>query len=179
MVEPPEAAWIRDLVDAWEGRLTAYARRLLGGDLERARDVVQDTFLRLWQADRSAVEEHLPAWLYRVCRNRAIDVQRKDGRMVRTDGTMLAAEVASERREGVMDAEAGGALLSAVAGLPPRQQEAVRLRFQGGLSYEDIAGVMETSKSNVGVLLHVAMKTLRERLADGPGPAAHGKGGAA
>ena len=99
--------------------------------------------------------------------------------MVRTDGTMLAAEVASERREGVMDAEAGGALLSAVAGLPPRQQEAVRLRFQGGLSYEDIAGVMETSKSNVGVLLHVAMKTLRERLADGPGPAANGKGGAA
>ncbi len=180
MVESPEAARIRQIVDAWEGRLTAYARRFLGGDLERARDVVQDTFLRLWQADRPVAEESLPAWLYRVCRNRAIDVQRKDGRMVRTDESMLAAEAASDPAAEAAAAGEGPSLLAAVAGLPPRQQEAVRLRFQGGLSYADIAGVMDTSVSNVGVLLHVAMRTLRERLGSEPGSAAvHGKGGAA
>ena len=43
--------------------------------------------------------------------------------------------------------------------LTARQQEAVRLKFQGGLSYREIAEVMDTTVSNVGVLLHEAMKS--------------------
>ncbi len=169
-----KADWVRRTVDDWEGRLVAYARRFLAGDVERARDVVQDTFLRLWQADRADVDGHLARWLYTVCRHRAIDVRRKDGRMVTsTDGAMAAADAramdgpsAADRAAAAEAAATGGGLLAAVATLPPRQQEAVRLRFQGGLSYADIAGVMETSTSNVGVLLHTAMKSLRERLAE-------------
>lgn len=192
-----KAAWVRTTVDAWEGRLVAYARRFLAGDVERARDVVQDTFLCLWQADRGQIEDHLARWLYTVCRRRAIDVQRKDGRMMTSSDGMLALDGqagrgatprASSRDAGITPDDAaaaaeatgsGGGLLAAVATLPPRQQEAVRLRFQGGLSYADMAGVMDTSVSNVGVLLHTAMRSLRERLGDSSGGATTMTGGAA
>ncbi len=57
------------------------------------------------------------------------------------------------------------AFFRALEDLPPRQQEVVRLRLEGGLSYRDVAEVMETTTSNVGVLLHNAVKRLQKALA--------------
>jgi RNA polymerase sigma factor (sigma-70 family) len=51
-----------------------------------------------------------------------------------------------------------------LAGLSDNQQEAVRLRFQNGLSYRDIAAVTGLSVTNVGFLIHTAIKTIRTRL---------------
>ena len=52
----------------------------------------------------------------------------------------------------------------AVALLPDNQQEVIRLRFTDGLSYKEIAEVTKLSVSNVGYLIHMGVKTLRERL---------------
>ncbi len=60
--------------------------------------------------------------------------------------------------------ESRGRMLEQVAALPERQQEVLLLKFQSGLSYRDIAGVLEISASNVGFLIHTAIKTLRERM---------------
>lgn len=48
--------------------------------------------------------------------------------------------------------------------LPEKQQEALRLRFQGGLSYQEIASVMNESVGHVGWLLHQGLKDLRQRM---------------
>ena len=48
--------------------------------------------------------------------------------------------------------------------LPSQQQEVVVLKFQNGLSYKQIAQIMELSVSHVGVLLHTAMKAIREQM---------------
>jgi len=61
--------------------------------------------------------------------------------------------------------EATGFLLRIVGTLPPRQQEVIQLKFQNDLSYQQIAEIMQTTANNVGVLLHTALKTLRERYA--------------
>jgi RNA polymerase sigma-70 factor (ECF subfamily) len=53
--------------------------------------------------------------------------------------------------------------LRIVATLPLRQQEVIQLKFQNDLSYQQIAEIMQTNANNVGVLLHTALKTLRER----------------
>ena len=68
---PPSAdeEWVRAAVGRFEGPLTLYATRLLR-DVEAARDVVQETFLRLCTQDRAQVESHLAEWLFTVCRNR-------------------------------------------------------------------------------------------------------------
>src|SRR5215471_5897605 len=75
-----QAAWVSDAVARFQGPLTLYAARLLR-DAEAARDVVQETFLKLCASDRSAIENHLAEWLFTVCRNRALDVLRKEQRM--------------------------------------------------------------------------------------------------
>ena len=48
-----------------------------------------------------------------------------------------------------------------LADLPRNQQEVVRLKFQDGLSYRDIAEITGFTSSNIGYLLHVALKRLR------------------
>ena len=61
--------------------------------------------------------------------------------------------------------EASGFLLKIVATLPPRQQEVIQLKFQNDLTYQQIAEITKTSANNVGVLIHTALKTLRQRYA--------------
>src|SRR5271165_7410479 len=73
-------SWVREAVAQFERPLAIYATRLVG-DAETARDVVQDTFMRLCGQDRAAVGDHLAEWLFTVCRNRALDVLRKEHRM--------------------------------------------------------------------------------------------------
>lgn len=60
--------------------------------------------------------------------------------------------------------DSASTVLGQVALLPPAQQEVLRLKFQGGLSYAEIAEVTERSVNAVGVLLHDAIRTLRERV---------------
>ena len=55
-----------------------------------------------------------------------------------------------------------------LAGLPDNQQEVVRLKFQDGLSYKEIAGVTGLTVSNVGFLIHTAIHTLRREFAAQP-----------
>src|SRR6476619_2963695 len=59
--------------------------------------------------------------------------------------------------------EAAGFLLRIVATLPARQQEVIQLKFQNDLSYHQIDDIMKTTANNVGVLLHTALRALRQR----------------
>lgn len=162
--------WIVAAARRYERPLLAYVRRLLG-DPDRGRDVVQDAFLRLCQQDRAAVEPHLAAWLFAVCRRRAVDVLRKENRM-----TTLSADPPAPAK-GPADAletkDAAAVVLARLTGLPANQQEAVRLKFQNQFSYREIGEVMGLSESHVGVLIHLALKSLRRSFAE-PAPSTGG-----
>jgi RNA polymerase sigma-70 factor (ECF subfamily) len=54
--------------------------------------------------------------------------------------------------------------MAVLATLPPNQQEVVRLKFHGELSYREISRITGLSETNIGYLIHVAVKTVRERL---------------
>ena len=60
--------------------------------------------------------------------------------------------------------EAASRALDLLDSLPTNQQECIRLKFQGGLSYKEISKVTSHSVSYVGVLIHHGMKTLRAQL---------------
>jgi RNA polymerase sigma-70 factor (ECF subfamily) len=161
-------AWMQALLDRNEGPLLRYAARITGSD-ELAREVVQDTFCRLCAQPRAKVAGHEVEWLYTVCRNRALDVRRKEGRtMVRStsDDALLdrQASPAPAPTAVVERGETVSRVLALLDTLPENQREVVRLKFQGGLSYKEISRVTELSVSNVGYLLHTALKTLRARL---------------
>ena len=157
--------WFAEALERFERPLTRYARGFTR-DLERARDVVQDTFLKLLRQDRAALEDHLAEWLYTVCRNGALDVCRKEGRMTTSDesgfATLTSAAPPPDAR--LLHEETHDQVLDLIERLPERQRECIRLKFQHGLSYKEISRITSHSVSYVGVLIHTGMKTLRQRL---------------
>jgi RNA polymerase sigma factor (sigma-70 family) len=159
--------WIRSAVSRFEGPLTLYAARLLG-DADRARDVVQDTFLKLCRQDSREIRDRLAEWLYTVCRNRALDVLRKEGRMTRLSdenaGSCASADPSPS--EALETRESAAQVLNALENLPPSQREVIRLKFQSGFSYREISRISGHSVSNVGFLIHTGLKTIRRRMAD-------------
>jgi len=158
---------VRQALDLYESSLIAYACSIFNGDEDRARDVVQDTLLKLYLADPARVSENLKAWLYAVCRNRAFDVLRKENRMVLSeDGEPM--EWLDEWQPDPSD-EAGrdellGHIWNVLEQLPRNQREVIRLKFQHDLSYKEISSITGLSVTNVGFLLHTGIKRLRKLL---------------
>jgi RNA polymerase sigma-70 factor (ECF subfamily) len=168
------AEWVRAALDRYEAALVGYALRFTNGNLETARDVVQDTFLKLCTADRAKIDGHIGPWLYTVCRNRALDVAKKEGRMEPLkDGiaeavpSMAPAPSATAERRETHDL-----VLEVVDGLPPNQQELFKLKFQDGLTYREISEITDTPISNISYHIHAALGKIRDRLRANPDLAA-------
>lgn len=157
--------WMQDVVARWESDLVRYARHLLG-DVERARDVVQDTFLKLCQQDRGQLDGHLVEWLFTVCRNGALDVRRKEQRMttMTLDVAMESPDCEPQPDHAAEQRDSTEKILSLLAELSSNQQEVLRLKFQHGLSYREISAVTGLTETNIGFLIHVGIKRLREMM---------------
>jgi RNA polymerase sigma factor (sigma-70 family) len=152
------------ILHRFEIPLLQYARRITG-DREQARDVVQETFIKFQRNGALRREDEPATWLFTVCRNAALNVCRKERRMMHLDEQLIEARESEQPMpfNQLEQKEAAGFLLRIVATLPPRQQEIIQLKFQNDLSYQQIAKIMQTTANNVGVLLHTALKTLRQR----------------
>lgn len=160
----PVGRLVREAIAQYERALIAYAWSILG-DEARARDVVQDTYLKLCLADPDRVRENLKAWLYAVCRNRAFDILRKENRMVFSDDGQpmeWLQEWQSCPEEDFNDEEVLKHVWSFMEQLPKNQSEVIRLKFQHDLSYKEIASATGLSVTNVGFLLHTGIKHLRK-----------------
>jgi RNA polymerase sigma factor (sigma-70 family) len=169
-----KADWVHAALREYEGPLTRYAAQITG-DVERARDVVQDTFVKLCAEEPERLQGRVAEWLFTVCRNRALDVQRKESRMRPLGDIELEA---CESREpspaaAAENRESAGQVTRLLASLPRNQQEVVRLKFQNGLSYQEISRVTNLTVTNVGFLLHTAIKTIRHQVQAEMKPAAN------
>ncbi len=158
-------SWIRAALEHYESKLIRYAWGITGSR-ELACDVVQDTFLKLCTAERAKVEGHLAPWLYTVCRNRAFDVRKKEGRMSVLDKEQSEARASDAP---LPDTEAARgedreAILGVLGNLPEQQQEIFKLKFEHGMTYREIAKVMEMPLSSVSATLTKALRTMRLRL---------------
>jgi RNA polymerase sigma factor (sigma-70 family) len=156
-----------EIFNRFEIPLLQYARRITA-DREQARDVVQETFVKFQRNGALRREDEPATWLFTVCRNAALNVCRKERRMMYLDEEVIKARETEQPMpfDQLLEKEATGFLLQIVGTLPPRQQEVIQLKFQSDLSYQQIAKIMQTTANNVGVLLHTALKTLRQRYAE-------------
>ena len=161
----PSEDFVMNAVVKYESQLIAYAMGYLR-DVERSKDVVQDVFIRLFQQDADKVREELKGWLYTVCRNRALDVLRKEKRVVEMREGMLESvrAVECDPREVALQEERAERIGGMVDRLSDRQQEVVRLRFQSGLSYREISKKTGMTTGNVGFHLHHGLRRLRDLL---------------
>lgn len=151
-----------------QAALVRYATRLLNGDRERAKDVVQDCYLRLLAQPAGTVEGHVVEWLFTVCRRRVLDHIRKEHRMSYFEEGQVEQVRSDEPRPGrsIESAEMHERLLLLIDRLPHNQQEVIRLKFQNGFSYKEISRITELSVTNVGFLIHTAVQRLRKGWAE-------------
>jgi RNA polymerase sigma-70 factor (ECF subfamily) len=141
-----------------------YAARLLG-DASEAEDVVQDTFLRVWQqANRYQARGVKPGtWLYRIAHNLCIDRlrRRRPG-----DAAALDRHSSGDRPSTLLDRkQLAGAVQSALAALPERQRAALCLVHYEGLTNLEAAAVLDCKVHAVESLLVRARRNLRTELA--------------
>ena len=126
---------------------------------------MQDVFVKLSQCLHTLDHERLAPWLFTVCRNRALDHQRKHRRLVVMETETLDLEMSADPspHEEMDRTETATALRQLIDTLPARQQEAVRLKFIAGLDYQQISAAMKTSIGNVGYLIHHGVAALRTK----------------
>jgi len=160
-----EPEWVLAALRTHQGALLRYAASFVGET--RAQDVVQDAFLRLCSQPVESVQDHVAAWLFTVCRNRALEIHRAERRTeaIEEHDDMLESPDSgpSAKLERAEDLSLVGA---AMAALPSKQREVLRLKVEAGLSYKDIAEVMNLTVGNVGFILHSAIARVRENISE-------------
>ncbi len=145
-------------------RTPAYrvALRILG-DPTDAEDVTQDSFLQAWQAlPTLRARRAFSTWLYRIVTNRCLNAIRS-----RRATEILPNEIEDETRRPNHVTEARRRLETlrrAITRLTPEQRAPFVLRELEGLSYEEIADVLETTVPAIKGRLHRARLALLEAM---------------
>lgn len=148
-----------------------------GAAPEEARDLTQDTFLRVFRGEaRLANREQLEAWLFMIARHVLANARRSQATLKRAaqvvsldepDAEGAPREVAAGGRDAlatVIAREQLAVLREAIAELPEQMRYCVRFRLKDGLRYEQIATLMGISIETVKSHLHYAKKRLRSLL---------------
>ena len=162
-----EAAAFEDLVMTYQHRVFGVALRMLGNAAE-AQEVAQEAFIRAHRAlGDFRGDAKLSTWLYaitsRLCLNRLASGER---RLVRQgeDALLRLADAAPRPDVALERSELEAALQRAVAELPEDGRIVVVLRDLEGLSYEEIAQVLELPLGTVRSRLHRARADLKDKL---------------
>jgi RNA polymerase sigma-70 factor, ECF subfamily len=174
-----EAAAFDRLVQERSGDVYALLYRLTD-DAEEARDLTQETFLRVFQSiDRFRGDAGLRTWIYRIAINQArnrwrwwrrrrrdmtVSLDAPAGQSEQSLGTLLRATDAVDPEQETLAREREAALRTALRSLAVSYRETVILRDVEGLSYEEIAATLEISVGTVKSRLSRGRIELRRRL---------------
>jgi RNA polymerase sigma-70 factor, ECF subfamily len=143
-------------------RVYAYVASLLR-DRSAAEDVTAQAFERAYRKRRSyrPARGSMDAWLFGIARNAALDELRKRKRraVLETDPEDDASPSPEDQAELALRRETVRAALRSLDG---QERDLIALKFAGGLSNGEIAGVLGVSESNVGTRLHRTITKLRE-----------------
>jgi RNA polymerase sigma factor (sigma-70 family) len=117
-------------------------------DTHRAKDVVQDTYEKLWLRITEVSSEKVRAYLFTTAYHTMIDLIRKESRNADFDASQHDRQVSEQTYSGLSEI-----LEEAVSRLPADQRSVILLRDYEGYSYEDIAGITGLSESQVKVYI--------------------------
>lgn len=145
-----------------------YAVYMLDGDDAQAEDAVQSAWVKAWQHIATfRGESELRTWLFGITAHEVLSARRRRRPIAIDDEllTALPARRADSPEQQLTETELWGSLQAALAELPWRQRASWVLRELEGLSYEEIAVILDTSSTVVRGQLHRARRTLAVRMA--------------
>ncbi|HEX5005988.1 MAG TPA: sigma-70 family RNA polymerase sigma factor [Hyphomonadaceae bacterium] len=168
VAESQDRAAFAELFSYYAPRVKSYLMRL-GADNAAAEEITQDVMVTVWRKatlfDRS--QASVSTWIFRIARNRRIDVFRRTRRPdLDPEETMIlpaAVEAPGERIE-AMQTEAR--VREAMRDLPEEQMLLLRLAFYEGLSHREIADKLDVPLGTVKSRIRLAFVKLKSRLDD-------------
>jgi RNA polymerase sigma-70 factor (ECF subfamily) len=157
--EMAEAAFT-ELYSRYGGRVFAYCLRFLG-HRDEAMDVYQETFIRFYESAQKAREmTNVPGYLLKIARNLCLNCKRNKKQTVEfEDYQSLVLPATTEKTEFLQ------LITTALEMLPDEYREVFVLREYEGLSYAEIADIVDESLSNVKVRIFRAKRKIRDILA--------------
>jgi RNA polymerase sigma factor (sigma-70 family) len=159
---------IADIVDRERSRLRSFIRRRVR-DPRDAEDILQDVFSALVEANRLLMPiDHITGWLFRVARNRIIDLFRARTRRKEDSAPLEFEDLLPSLRSGpeaeLARARLLDALEQAIAELPPEQRDVFIAHELEGRSFKDIAAASGVGINTLLSRKRYAVLRLRERL---------------
>jgi RNA polymerase sigma-70 factor (ECF subfamily) len=162
------------LVLRWERPIYALAYRVIGRE-EDARDVAQETFLRAFRAlSGFKGQAKFSSWLYRITLNLCRDWIRRERRTPVSQPPegidIIEMAVETTPSESIDDLvsrkQLGRAVALAMARLPDEQRTAIIMKEYHGLTFQEIADMLDCPLSTVKTRLYQGLGVLRKQLAD-------------
>ncbi|MGB8213137.1 MAG: sigma-70 family RNA polymerase sigma factor [Anaerolineales bacterium] len=138
----------------------------LCGNTGLAEDMAQEAFLRAWiNLPTFHPQSSLRNWLYRIAVNAALDVlRRKPEETLEDEAVQMIADPAAGPETTLIEKERVALLQQAMQSLPEAARSVLVLREYGGLSYQEIASVLDVPIGTVMSRLNYARNRLRELL---------------
>jgi RNA polymerase sigma-70 factor (ECF subfamily) len=157
------ARWLPTVLERYERPLLRHAGSVLA-DPAAAQDVVQECFLKLLSNGQPV--ENLSAWLHRVTHNLAVDHLRGEARRQRLHLAAAQARpsAAPTAEEALGARDAQGLVERELQALTPNERAVLHLKLKAGQSYREISAITGLSVTNVGYLIHQAVKKVASRL---------------
>ena len=157
--------YVLSALDKFERHLTRYAERKLSGNTDLAADVVQFAFMKLCEQNDRKPDGQLKAWLYTVCRNRIVDLVRKNGRLRFVEPDLMnPADLQNEGPgKNVEDRERLEMLQHRINKLPDQDREVIDL-WSHGLKHQEIANVTSKKPGAIRVQLHRVIQLLKKEM---------------
>lgn len=156
------------LFETYKDRVFSIAMYSLSGDEAAASDVTQQTFLKLMSSIKQfRGDSEFTTWLYRMVVNACIDEQRRRKRFLPWGDSMPQPKPEDRRpqEKHLVRIEVSNEIRIAINELKPRFRLPILLKYIEGLSYEEIAAVLNCSKGTVASRLNRGHRQLANRLA--------------
>ncbi len=164
-----DAGALADLYREFHPRVFGLCRYMLGSR-EEAEDAASEIFARLPKAMKSYdASLPFPRWLLSVTSHYCVDLLRKrrvEQRVFETTEpeAQEPASTSPSPLQELLASEAREAVQEAIQGLSERYRLPLVLRYYNDLSYEEIAGVLGSTRANVAILIFRAKQELRAKL---------------
>ncbi|MDQ1395957.1 MAG: polymerase sigma-70 factor, subfamily [Acidimicrobiaceae bacterium] len=151
------------------GAVFGLARRVMG-DPTAAEEVVQEVFLRLWNAPEKFDSERgsLRSFLLAQCHGRAVDQLRSESSRRRREEREVrqTAEAGYDLEHQVWDLAVAENVKVALGRLPTEERRAIELAYFGGRTYREVAVMLDTPEGTVKSRIRAGLRRMRDELAE-------------
>lgn len=153
------------LYNRHQRRVFSVAINYFGGDIDKASDIMQQVFLKLFTAFSDfRGESEFTTWLYRVTVNACIDEQRKNRRFFGLADFFGLVDTKMKHADRLEQKEISDEVQKIVATLKPKFRLPILLKYSEGLSYDEIAKILDCSIGTVSSRLNRGHKLLAQKL---------------